>query len=129
MRRSIWDHSPASEARKPGSPRVRKPWIRGRSGQAIAFVLMALVILFFVVLWSADLHRFISAKDRSQNAGDAATLAAARWQATSLNLMGELNLLHVLALAAQDETAVHLVTSTQARLCYTGPMTAFAASQ
>ena len=111
------------------SSRLRPHATGSRSGQAIAFIMMALVILFFVVLWSADLHRFISAKDRSQNAGDAATLAAARWQASSLNLIGELNLLHVLALAAQDDAAVHLVTSTQARLCYTGPMTAFAASQ
>ena len=100
-----------------------------RRGQALVFIMMALVILFFMVLWSADMHRFISVKDRSQNAGDAATLAAARWQATSLNLVGELNLLHVLALAAGDDRAVDLVTNTQARLCYTGPMTGFAASQ
>lgn len=100
-----------------------------RRGQAISFVLMALVILFFVFLWSADLHRIVAAKDDSQNAGDAAALAAARWQATSLNLMGELTILHALALAAGDEAAVSLVTNTQARLCYTGPMTAACAAQ
>ena len=102
---------------------------RRSSGQTLLFLMMALAILFFVVLWTADLHRFVSVKDRSQNAGDAATLAAARWQATSLNLVGELNLLHILALAAGDAAAVDLVTGTQARLCYTGPMTGFAASQ
>ena len=102
---------------------------RRRRGQAVSFVLMALVILFFVFLWSADLHRVIAAKDDSQNAGDAAALAAARWQASSLNLMGELTLLHALALAAGDEAAVSLVTNTQARLCYTGPMTAACAAQ
>lgn len=100
-----------------------------RRGQALLFIMMALAILFFMVLWGADLHRFISVKDRSQNAGDAATLAAARWQATSLNLMGELNLLHVLALVANDDASVDLITNTQSRLCYTGPMTGFAASQ
>ncbi len=121
MRRST---SPSSAL--PPSVGTRPAGVRG---QAIVFLLMALVILFFVLLWSADLHRFISVKDRSQNAGDAATLAAARWQATSLNLMGELNLLHALALAAGDAAAVDLVTNTQARLCYTGPMTAFAAAQ
>ena len=108
---------------------MRRSILNSRRGQALIFIMLALVILFFLVLWSADLHRFISVKDRSQNAGDAATLSAARWQATSLNLIGELNLLHVLALAAQDEAAVDLVTNTQARLCYTGPMTGFAASQ
>ena len=102
---------------------------RRRRGQAISFVLMAIVILFFVFLWSADLHRIISAKDRSQNAGDAAALAAARWQATSLNLVGELNLVHALASAFGDDLAVSLATNTQARLCFTGPMTAFAAAQ
>ena len=100
-----------------------------RRGQAISFVLMALVVLFFVFLWSADLHRAVSAKDRSQNAGDAAALAAARWQAVSLNLMGELTLVHALALAVGDDAAASLVTNTQARLCFTGPMTAFAAAQ
>ncbi len=102
---------------------------RRRQGQVISFVLMALVILFFVFLWSADLHRVIAAKDDSQNAGDAASLAAARWQATSLNLMGELNLLHAIALAAHDNSAVSLITNTQARLGFTGPMTALAAAQ
>ncbi len=102
---------------------------RRRQGQVISFVLMALVILFFVFLWSADLHRVIAAQDDSQNAGDAASLAAARWQATSLNLMGELNLLHAIALAAHDNSAVSLITNTQARLGFTGPMTALAAAQ
>ena len=102
---------------------------RGRRGQAISFVLMALVILFFVFLWSADLHRIVGAKDRSQNAGDAAALAAARWQASSLNLAGELNLVHALALAFGDDASAALATNTQARLCFTGPMAAFAAAQ
>jgi len=90
---------------------------------------MALVILIFAALWSADIHRILFVKDRSQNAGDAAALAAARWQASSLNLLGELNLMHALALAVGDSDTVDLVTNTQARLCFTGPMAGMAAAQ
>ena len=106
-------------------------WFRKtrRSGQAIVFILMALVILLFVALWSADIHRIIFVKDRSQNAGDAAAMAAARWQGSSLNLMGELNLMHALALALDDHVSVSLITNTQIRLCFTGPMSGMAAAQ
>lgn len=99
------------------------------SGQAVIFLVMALVILLFAALWSADVHRIIFVKDRSQNAGDAATLAAARWQASSLNLLGELNLVHALALAVGDHAAVDVITNTQVRLCFSGPMAGMAAAQ
>lgn len=101
----------------------------GQSGQAILFIAMAVVILLFAALWVADVHRIISVKDRSQNAGDAAALAGARWQASSLNLMGELNLMHALALATGNSNAVDVITNTQLRLCFTGPMTGVAAAQ
>jgi len=100
-----------------------------RSGQAIIFVMMALVALIFVLMWNVDLHRIVSSKNRAQNAGDAAALTAARWQGATLNLVGELNIFHVLALAADDAAAVDAITNMQARLCYTGPMTAFYAAQ
>lgn len=93
------------------------------------FLMMAFVALAFLVLWNADLHRIVTQKTRSQDAGDAAALAAARWQASTLNLIGELNLMHVLALSAGDAQAVDAVTNIQARLCFTGPMAALAAAQ
>lgn len=102
---------------------------RPRSGQAVVFLVMALVILVFAGLWSVDIHRILFVKDRSQNAGDAAALAAARWQASSLNLLGELNLMHALALAVGDSATVDLVTNTQLRLCFSGPMAGMAAAQ
>lgn len=101
----------------------------GRSGQAILFTAMALVILLFAALWMADVHRIIFVKDRSQNAGDAAALAGARWQASTLNLIGELNLMHAVALAAGAPDAVDVITNTQIRLCFTGPLTGVAAAQ
>jgi hypothetical protein len=100
-----------------------------RAGQAVVFLLLALTALVFVLLFNVDLHRIIQRKNQTQNAGDAAALAAARWQGASLNLVGELNLLHVLALANQQPAAVDAITNMQARLCFSGPMTALFAAQ
>ncbi len=100
-----------------------------RGGQTIVFLLLALTVLAFIFFWNVDLHRIVAAKSLSQNAGDAAALAAARWQGTTLNLIGELNLMHALALSARDSDAVDAITNMQARLCFTGPMTALVAAQ
>jgi len=100
-----------------------------RSGQAVVFLLLAFTALVFVLLFNVDLHRIIQRKNQTQNAGDAAALAAARWQGATLNLVGELNLLHLLALANQAPAAVDAITNMQARLCFTGPMTALFAAQ
>ena len=103
--------------------------VHSRSGQAVVFLLLAFTALVFVLLLNVDLHRIIQRKDQTQNAGDAAALAAARWQGSTLNLIGELNLLHALALAAQEPAAVDAITNMQARLCFTGPMTGLFAAQ
>lgn len=98
-------------------------------GQVILFLIMAVTILSFVLLWNIDLHRLISLKTRSQHGGDAAALAAARWQATTLNLIGELNLMQALALAAGDEEASAMIPRIQARLSFSGPMAGLVAAQ
>lgn len=102
---------------------------RHRNGQVAVFLLVALVVLAFMVLWTVDLRRIIFLKGKSQDAGDAAALAAARWQGSSLNLIGEINLLHALALSVGASDAIDGLTNMQARLCFTGPMAAFAAAQ
>lgn len=103
--------------------------IQNRSGQAVLFIVMAICILAFAMLWMADVHRIIFIKDRSQNAGDAAALAGARWQATAMNFVGELNLMHALASSMGDEVSVDVITNTQKRVCFVGPMTGVAAAQ
>lgn len=100
-----------------------------RSGQAVLFIVMAICILVFAMLWMVDVHRIIFLKDRSQNAGDAAALAGARWQATSLNFIGELNLMHALASSLDDDVSVDVITNTQMRISFAGPMTGVAAAQ
>jgi hypothetical protein len=105
---------------------------RPRSGQAVIFLLLIFTVLVFFLLFNVDLHRVIQRKTQAQNAGDAAALAATRWQASTLNLVGELNLMHVLALAAlpePDRAAIDAITNMQARLCFTGPLAGFYASQ
>ena len=102
---------------------------RKKSGQAMVFLILVLVVLFFVVLWNYDLHRILHVKDVSQNAGDAAALVAARWEGITLNLVGDLNIMQALALAADDADASTAIGNIQARLCYVGPMIGFAASQ
>ncbi len=91
--------------------------------------MMALVVLAFMVLWTVDLRRIVFLKGKSQDAGDAAALSAARWQGTTLNLIGEVNLLRALALSTGDAAAEGALSNMQARLCFTGPMAAFAAAQ
>lgn len=64
-----------------------------KSGQAIIFLMVVMVIGLLVVIWNFDLHRVLSAKIRVRTAADSAALAAARWQGKTLNMVGDLNLI------------------------------------
>lgn len=100
-----------------------------RKGQSLIFFLMILVILVFVVLWNFDLHKILHTKSITQNAGDASAVMAARWQAITLNLIGDLNLMHAVALCNDDMDSASAITNIQARLCFTGPMIALLGAQ
>ena len=100
-----------------------------QSGQAIIFSILVLVVLFFVVLWNFDLHKYLGVKTRSQNAGDAAAVMAARWQGITLNLIGDLNILRVGALSTSDGNALNAISNMQARLAFVGPMIGFLSAQ
>ena len=100
-----------------------------RAGQTIIFLALILVIITFIALWYFDLHKILHIKYITQNAGDSAALMAGRWQGITLNLIGELNIMHALALSVSNTTAITEITNIQARLCYVGPMVAFMASQ
>src|SRR3989339_1814030 len=96
-------------------------------GQTIVFFMMLLFILVFVLIWIFDLHKSIYIKSVSRNAGDSSALMAARWEGITLNLIGDLNILHAIALSATNTAAETAITNMQARLCYVGPMIAFMA--
>ena len=121
------ERAPGLEPAAPPARRATRP--AGRQGQAIIFAIVVVCILFFVVLWNFDLHKILRSKYMSRNGGDAAALMAARWQGIALNLIGDLNLMHALALTVNDLPAADAIVNAQARLCYVGPMVAFMASQ
>ena len=100
-----------------------------RSGQTMMFMIMLLLIMALIVMWNFDLHKALTVKFREQNAGDAAALAAARWQGLSLNLIGDLNIMQATALMEGDTNAASAIAELQARVSYTGPMVALLASQ
>jgi hypothetical protein len=74
-----------------------------KSGQAIIFLMVVMVIGLLVVVWNFDLHRIISAKLRMRNAADSAALAAARWQGKTLNMIGDLNLIQAAIISTSYE--------------------------
>ncbi len=100
-----------------------------QSGQVLIFLVFALVIVAVVALWHVDLNTVLRLKSRTQNAGDAAALAAARWQGTTLNLIGDLNLLQALALSSGNTDAAEEIAALQARLRYMGPLVGLVAAQ
>ena len=96
-----------------------------RSGQVVlilAFILLGLVFLF---LMASDIFLAVRNKNRVQNAGDAAALMAARWQGVTLNLIGELNLMHLAAACETNVEAMAGIVALQERLAITGPMVGF----
>lgn len=103
--------------------------MRDRSGQTLIFLVLIVVILAFVALWQFDLHKAVYVKTMSQNGGDAAALAAARWQGLTLNLIGDLNIMQAVALTEGDTDTAESIAALQARLCYVGPMIGFMAAQ
>ncbi len=93
------------------------------------FFIMAMVILIFMVLWNFDLHKLLHVKNVTQNGGDAASLMAARWQATTLNVVGDLNIMQAIALSTGDANTASAISNIQARILFVGPMVALQASQ
>ncbi|MDF7807716.1 hypothetical protein P4E94_09730 [Pontiellaceae bacterium B12219] len=107
-----------------------------KSGQAIIFLIMVMVVGLFVVIWNFDLSRVISAKFKVRNQGDAAALAAARWQGYTLNMIGELNLIQVAIMTDQvvDEFSeipadVPALEELRSRLELLGPLSSFVVAQ
>ena len=115
---------------------INKPgWQSGRRGQVMILMVVFMVILLLVGLWNYDLHKIVRVKQVARNGGDAAALAACRWQAISLNLIGELNVLQAAALSqaiasgSSNSPAAEACADLEARLCFVGPLTGLAASQ
>ena len=111
-----------------------------KSGQAIIFLLVVVVIGLFLVIWNFDLHRVVTAKVQTRNAVDAAAMTGARWQGITINMIGELNLIQAAILSTEFENQlgepefvvpeeVTELHGLRKRLNYIGPLAAFALAQ
>ncbi|MCF7817143.1 MAG: hypothetical protein K9M54_04610 [Kiritimatiellales bacterium] len=124
-----------------------------KSGQAIIFLMVVVVVGLLVVVWNFDLHRIITAKIRVRNAADSAALAAARWQGYTLNMIGDLNLIQAAMISADyaayesalegsesgepepqledylDYGEYETLHELRSRLAFAGPLAAFAVAQ
>lgn len=129
---------------RPDTPAVLRPPERGRAGQVLPLALAAILVLAVAALLLADFHHAIRVRNKTQDAGDAAALEAARWQGMTLNLAGELNAAMSVASAALRgavargeggegvqalSNAVEAIENVSARLLFAGPLTGFAAAQ
>ena len=73
--------------------RSKKLHLRSLRGQTLVYLLTVMAMMMLMVLWLYDFNTGAVTRIRSQNAADGAALAAAQWQARSLNAVGEINLI------------------------------------
>ena len=95
-----------------------------KRGQVALYLLMALVGIFLIALLNVDAFDFVRGKNRAQNAGDAAALAAARKQGRLLNEIGKLNVAHIVAALDNDIGECERIVMDQRRLALLGPVEA-----
>ena len=95
-----------------------------KRGQVALYLLMVLVGIFIIALLNVDTFDFVRGKNRAQNAGDAAALAAARKQGRLLNEIGKLNVAHILAAVENDVEECESIVTDQRRLALLGPVEA-----
>lgn len=101
-----------------------------RKGQVALYLVMTIVVLCVLTLMNVDVFLAVRSKNRVQNAGDAAALAAAREQGRLLNELGRLNFAHIAAAAQCDEPSklgayearAEEILAEQRRLALLGPI-------
>ena len=95
-----------------------------RKGQIALLLLFVLVVLAFFALLNVDTFMSVRAKNRLQNGGDAAALAAARKQGALINEIGHLNIEHVVAAVRGDSNLCERIVADQRRIALLGPVEA-----
>lgn len=104
------------------------PDMAARRGQVALYLLAALVVLCILAAMNVSVFVAVRARNRVENAGDAAALAAARVQGRLLNEIGRLNVAHVLAALAGDRAECERIVMEQRRLALLGPVDALRAA-
>ncbi len=95
-----------------------------RAGQVAVYLIMILVVVFMLALLNVDSFIAVRGKNRVQNAGDAAALAAARKQGALINEIGRLNFEHLIAAVENDTNLCEEIVLRQRRLALLGPVDA-----
>lgn len=95
-----------------------------RKGQVAVYLAMILVVICVLALLNVDTFVSVRTKNRLQNGGDAAALAAAHKQGALINEIGRLNVDHLLAALAGDTNRCERIVLEQRRLCLLGPVEA-----
>lgn len=98
--------------------------MRARKGQIAIFLVLVLVVVILLTLLNVDTFMSVRAKNRVQNAGDAAALAAARKQGSLVNQIGRLNIDHLVAAAKSQTNECRAIVLEQRRLALLGPVDA-----
>ena len=101
---------------------------RGKRGQVAIFLVLILAGLALLFALNVDVFTSSRAKIRLQNAADASALALSRWQGITLNLIGDLNIAHLAAVAHSNENAMAGIVALQRRLAFIGPTIGFQAA-
>lgn len=100
--------------------------MKARPGQVALYLVMVLVVLAMFAFLNVDTFLAVRAKNRLQNGGDAAAIAAARRQGELLNEIGRLNVKHVVAALRRDRALCESIVAQQRRLALIGPVDALA---
>ena len=112
-----------------------------KSGQIVLVLAFMLLGLLLLALVGVDAFLASHRKNRLQNAGDAAALAAARWQGITLNALGALNLAKIDTLCKVGDPSYNPVgwdaatnicerlTALQERIAFAGPIMGLYAAQ
>lgn len=95
-----------------------------RKGQVALYLIMTLVAITLLVLLNADTFLAVRTKNRLQNSGDAAALAAARHQGVLLNEIGRLNIQHILSAVRNEAEQCDQISLEQRKLALLGPVQA-----
>ena len=97
-----------------------------RKGQVAVYLILVLVAMFLMALVGVDTFLAVRSKNRLQNGGDAAALAAARRQGSIINEIGMLNMAHIEAALKGDRKKCEGIELDQRRLALLEPVYALA---
>lgn len=99
-----------------------------KEGQVAIFLVLILAGLTLLFALNVDIFTSSRSKIRLQNAADASALALARWQGTTLNMIGDLNIAHLAAICQSNVNAISGAVQLQSRLAFIGPTIGFKAA-